>query len=125
METYNLSIVIGLCKELHKGILINSDESGLITNFTSFLTPPHRDEYYECENQNVLRLALEGKLEASDVSLLTNMDVSIPMKVDKLQHHVKNCSGVIGRVIGKDCILFLKLTKLWKHIDAKDTRYNY
>ena len=28
-------------------------------------------------------------------------------------------------MIGQDCVLFLSLTKIWRHIEAKETRYKY
>ena len=125
MSTYNLALVIGLCTAIHKGILINPDDSGLPTNLSPFLTPPLRDDKDELENHNNLQLALKEKLDAADVTLLTKMEVVIPMTVEQLRHHIRNFAGVIGRLIGQDSQLFINLTVLWKHIEARETRYKY
>ena len=125
MSSYNLAIVIGLCTAVQKGILINPDDSGVPTNLSPFLTPPLSDDEDELLNHNNLQLALKEKLDAADVTLLTKMEVVIPMTVEQLRHHIKNFSGIVGRLIGQDSQLYTNLTILWKHVEARETRYKY
>ena len=57
--------------------------------------------------------------------LLTKMDVTIPMKVHFLEHHIKNYSGYAGRVLAEHSVAHMSLKSLAEHIDHKETSYAY
>lgn len=52
------------------------------------------------------------------------MDIVIPIKPQELKHHMKNVSGIAGRIFGKDYIAHIILKQVTSHIDLKNS-YNY
>ena len=117
-----MDIELGLCSTLNKGIINNSDNWSLPINFTAFLTPPKSDEDEVEGNGNLWKLALQEKLNTQVVNILTQMNVSIPMKTDSLKHHIKNYAGSAGRLFGQHSMLYTRLKELWVHIDSRDSR---
>ena len=125
MQGHNMSLEPGFCTALNKGILVSPDDASTPKNFTPFLTPPVGDDDEEDENANLLKLAVQDKFDEKDLVLLTKMDVTIPMKVPCLKHHFKNYSGCAGRILGKHSQAHRSLKKFSKHIEAKETSYQY
>ena len=89
MVGHNVKLKPGLCSALNKGILIHADDTTSPKHFTPFLTPPISDDKEVADNNNLLKLAVQTKYSDNDVSLLTKMDVSIPMKTQELKHQMK------------------------------------
>ena len=84
-----MSLEPGFCTALNKGILASPDDASTLKNFTPFLTPPVENDGEDEKNTNLLKLAVQEKFDEKDLVLLTKMDVTIPMKVPCLRHHIK------------------------------------
>ena len=125
MQGHNMSLEPGFCTALNKGILVSPDDASTPKNFTSFLTPPVGDDEEDEENANLLKLAVQEQFDEKDLVLLTKMDVTIPMKVHCLKHHIKNYSGCAGRCLGEHSIAHKSLKGLAEHIENKETSYAY
>ena len=124
MSSHNMSLEPGLCSGLNKGIFVCPTAS-IPKNFTPFCTPQLEDDEDMDENASLLKLAIQEKFDKSDLVLLTKMDVKIPTRTQELRHQVKNFAGISGRCFGQDSILFHNLIDVAKHIESKETSYNY
>ena len=125
MQGHNMSLEPGFCTALNKGILASPDDAATPKNFTPFLTPPVGDDDDDEDNANLLKLAVQEKFDEKDLVLLTKMEVTIPMKVPCLRHHVKNYSGAAGRIFGEHSIAHMSLKGIAAHIESKETSYAY
>ena len=125
MVGHNVRLEPGLCSALNKGILIHADDTTAPKHFTPFLTPPISDDEDVAENNDLLKLAVQTKYSENDVSLLTKMDVSIPMKTQELKHQVKNIAGLTARCLGSDSLLYASLKDVADHIEKREISYNY
>ena len=94
MSSHNMSLEPEFCTALNKGILFFPDDASTPKMFTVFLTPPVNDDDEEEENTNLLKMAIQEKIDNKDLKLLTKMDVTIPMKTSELRHHVKILEAV-------------------------------
>jgi len=103
-----MSLDLGLCTALNKGIMIILDDASTPNNFTPFLTPPVGDDEKEEENNNLLKLVVQEQFDEKDLVLLTKMDVIIPMKVYCLKHHIKNYSSSAGRILGEHYVAHMR-----------------
>ena len=61
---------------------------------TIFLIPPANDDDEDEGNANLLKMAIQKKLDNKDLRLLTEMGVTIPMKTPELRYHIKNIEDV-------------------------------
>jgi hypothetical protein len=125
MTGHNMSLETGFCSALNKGILVCPDDTQAPKNFSPFLTPPVRDNTEEEEKSNLLKLAIQEKFEQSDRALLTKMEVAIPLTTLDLRHHLKNFTGLVGRVLGQGSLAFLSLRAVVEHIDENEISYNF
>jgi len=125
MQGHNMSLEPGFCTALNKGILASPDDAATPKNFTPFLTPPVGDDDDDEDNANLLKLAVQEKFDEKDLVLLTKMEVTIPMKVPCLRHHVKNYSGAAGRIFGEHSVAHMSLKGIAAHIESKETSYAY
>ena len=125
MPGHNMKFATGFCTALNKGILTCPDDASTPKNFTPFLTPPVDDNADVEENANLLKMAVQDKFEAEDLILLTRMDITIPMKTQELKHHIKNFAACAGRCLGQQSMAYVSLLDVAKHIEAKETAYNY
>ena len=124
MEEHNMNLEPGLCTAINKGIFV-CPEAGTPRNFTPFFTPPVGDEEEEEENSHLLKMAMQEKLDNTDIQLLTKMEVKIPTKAQDIKHHIKNFAGIAGRCFGEDSLLFQSLQKIVKHMERREPRYQY
>ena len=125
IKGHNMSLEPGFCTALNKGILVSPDDASTPKNFNPVLTLPVSDDDEDEENANLFKLAAQNKFDEKDLVLLTKMDVTIPMKVAYLKHHFNNYSGCAGRIIGKNSQSHCNLKKLYRHIEAKEPRYQH
>ena len=93
--------------------------------FTAFLTPPINDKLDMSNHADLLKLAVQDKFDRQDLSLLTKMDVSIPVTTQDLKHHIKNYTGCAGRCFGQESVLYMNLHKVLDHIEDNETCYTY
>ena len=125
MTGHNIQLEPGFCSAINKGIFVHADDATTPKHFTGFLTPPISEEDDRWENKDLLKLAVQTKFNENDVTLLTKMDVTIPMKTQDLKHHVKNIAGLAGRCFGDSSILYQSLQSIADHIEEKEISYNY
>lgn len=125
MVGHNVKLEPGLCSALNKGILIHADDTTSPKHFTPFLTPPISDDKEVAEKNNLLKLAVQTNYSENDVSLLTKMDVSIPMKTQELKHQMKNIAGLSARCLGSDSLIYQSLKDVADHIEKCEISYNY
>ena len=125
MPGFNMSLEPGFCTALNKGMLVCPDDVSIPKNFTPFLTPPVNDDDDAEDNANLLKLAVQEKYDTADLILLTKMDIAIPMEPQELKHHMKNFTGMAGRLLGEDSMAHSSLTAITAHIEANETSYNY
>lgn len=127
MSSYNMSLEPGFCKVLNKGILVCQDDGLTPKKFTIFRTPHVNDEEEEEEEENInlLKLAIQEKLDNKDLCLLTKINVTIPVKTSELRHHIKTYRGCVGRILGQKSLVFVSFTTIYDHIEEKETSYNY
>ena len=64
--------------------MAQANDSSAPKYFSPFLTPPISDEDDRLENNDLLKLAVQTKFSVRDVSHLTKMDISIPMRSQDL-----------------------------------------
>ena len=69
-----MSLEPGFCTALNKGILVFPDDASTSKKFTVFLPPPVNDDDEEEENANLLKMAIQEKLDNKDLKLLTKID---------------------------------------------------
>ena len=124
MEEHNMNLEPGLCTAINKGIFV-CPEAGTPRNFTPFFIPPVGDDEEEEENSHLLKMAMQEKLDNTDIQLLTKMEVKIPTKAQDIKHHIKNFAGIAGRCFGEDSLLFQSLQKIVKHMERREPRYQY
>ena len=106
-------------------MLVYPDDVSIPKNYTPFLTPPVNDNDDTEDNVNLLKLAVQEKYDTADLILLTKMDIAIPMEPQELKHHMKNFTGIAGRLLGEDSMAHNSLTAITAHIEANETSYNY
>ena len=82
MSGHNMALEPGLCTALNKGMLFCHTDTGVPKNFTIFITRPQRDDFDNSINADLLKLAVQEKLDNNDLQLLTKMKVTIPMKTN-------------------------------------------
>lgn len=121
---HSLHLEPGFCSAINKGIFVHADDATAPKHFTSFLTPPISEEDDKWENKDLLKLAVQTKFSEDDVTLLTKMDISIPMKSQDLKYHMKNIAGLAGRCFGADSLLYESLQAVVNHIEEKEISYN-
>ena len=95
MRKHNIALEPGICTALNKGILACGDE--MLKNFTPFLVPPKKDLEIQESNTDILKLAVQEKFDQQDLTLLTKVEVTIPLTSQDLRHHVKNLAELVGR----------------------------
>ena len=125
MVGHNVSFELGLCSALNKGLMVHADDGSLPKNFPCFLTPPMKDDEGEAECNSILKLAVQSKYTEEDVTLLTKMQISVPMNVQDLKQHVKNIAGFATRCFGENSVLNQSLQELHEHINLKEMSYTY
>ena len=119
MIGHNIQLEPGFCSAINKGIFVHADDATTPKHFTSFLTPPISEEDNRWENKDLLKLAVQTKFNENDVTLLTKMDVTIPMKTQDTKHHMKNIAGLAGRCFGDSSIIYESLQSIADHIEEK------
>ena len=119
MRGYNISLELGFCTALNKGMLVCPDDTSTLTNFTSFLAPPVNDDEDEEDNANLLKLAIQENYDNTDLILLTKMEIPIAMKTPELKHAMKNILGLAGRILGQYFIAHSSLKGVADHIEKK------
>ena len=125
LTDFNVHVEPGLCSAINKGIFVHADDGTMPRHFTGFLTPPISDEEDKVQNSDLLRVAVQTKFSDRDVTVLTKMDVSVPMNTRDLEHHVKNWSGLAGLCFGEGCLLHQALVEVSEHIRKREVAYNY
>ena len=68
-------------------------------------------------------MAMQEKLNNTDIQLLTKMEVKIPSKAQDIKYHIKNFAGITGRCFGEESLLFQSLLKIVKHMERREPRY--
>ena len=77
------------------------------------------------ESNSILRLAVQSKYSENDVTLLTKMQVTIPMTIHDLRQHVKNIAGLASKCFGEEAVLTHSLQDLEDHMCSKEMSYVY
>ena len=104
MLSHNMALEPGFCTALNKGIFVSPDDASIPKKITPFLTPPVKDDEDVEENSHLLKLAVQEKYDAQDLILLTNMEISIPLRTQDLKHHIRNITGLTGRCFGDNSL---------------------
>jgi hypothetical protein len=125
MARHNMTLEPGFCTALNKGILVCPNDTLTPRNLTPFLTPPQNDDDEGEENANLLKLAVQEKFESHDLTLLTKMDITTPVKTQDLREHIKNFAGLAGRIFGQSSMLHINLREVADHIDDQQIFYNF
>ena len=125
IQGHNISLEPGFCTALNKGIMLSPDDGSTPKDFTPFLTPPVGDDEEDEENTNLLKLVTQEQFDEKDLALLTKMDVTIPINVYCVKHHIKNYFGCTGRALGEHSVALMSLRSLAQHINNKETSYAY
>ena len=93
-------------------------------HFSVFLTPPVTIGENK-ENSDLLKLAVQSKYSDEDVTLLTKMEIVVPVKTQDLRQHVKNIAGLAAICFGKESMLFHCLKEVENHIEYNEISYSY
>lgn len=80
----NIHLEPGFYLAINKGIFVHANDTAAPKNSTCFLTPPISDDEKTSENNDPLKLAVQTKYNATDVTLLTKIQIQIPMKTHDL-----------------------------------------
>ena len=123
MRKHNIALEPGICTALNKGILTCGDE--MPKNFTPFLVPPKKDLEIQGKNTDILKLAVQEKFDQKDLTMLTKMEVTIPLTSQDLRHYVKNLAGLAGRCLGQSVAIHVSLKLLAEHIENNENEYDY
>ena len=113
---FNVRFEPGFCTALNKEILVCLDDTRTPKNFTAFFTPPMKDNIDEDTDSNLLKLAVHERYNNEELHLLTKMEAFIPMSAQDLRHHVRNITGVTGRILGEDSLIYESLKVSQDHI---------
>jgi len=120
-----MSLEPNFCTALNKGMLVCPDDVSTPKDFTPFLTPPVNGDDNTDNNANLLKLSVQAKYDTAELILLEKMDIAILMKPQELKYHMKNISGIPGRMLGKDSMAHNSLKRITEHIESKVISYNY
>ena len=105
-------------------MIVHPNDASTPKHFSVFLTPPVNIGENK-ENSDLLKLAVKFKYSDEDVTMLTKMEITVPMKTQDLRQHVKNIIGLATIRFGRDSMLFHCLKELEIHIDYNEISYSY
>ena len=125
LAEHNIHVEPGLCSAINKGTFVHRDDGTTPRHFTCFLTPPISDEEDKIYNSDLLKLVVQTKYSDKDVSVLTKMDLSIPMNSRDLGHHVRNWARLAELCFGDGYLLHQSLVDVADHIWRREVAYNY
>ena len=114
-----------VCSAINKGILVHSDDASSSKHFTPFLTPLVSEYVDLVENRDLIKLAVHDKFNNKDLVMLTEMNITVPMKTQDLKHHLKNIAILAELWFGENCVLFKNLQDVANHVEEKKISYNY
>ena len=117
---HNVNFEPGLCSAINKGVFVHADDTSLPKHFSCFFTPPMKRDESVAKNSAILRLAIQAKYSEDDITLLTKVQITIPMDVRDLLHHIKNATGLASKCFGPETMLMNSLRELQDHVQRDE-----
>ena len=95
------------------------DDDSLPKHFTPFLTLLVSEYVDLVENRDLIKLAVHDKFNNKDLVMLTEINITVPMKTQDLKHHLKNIAILAGLWFGENYVLFKNLQDIANHVEEK------